>query len=173
MTRAATLLALLAAAAASSGCTYAPSIHAPAYAAPGELVLTYDDGYVVSAGGQPVARGPRYDGLTSFVGCVPAAAAHAQAAQSDGSAAGPLQVGGAIVAAAGLGGLGGLYYIDKNPTAAAAILAGGFGVQLVGLILVGIGAQLKVNAHGHAVDSLNYYNDAAGSQGAACTRRSW
>jgi hypothetical protein len=172
MIRAATLAALLAAA-ASAGCTYAPSIHAPAYAAPGELVLTYNDGYVLSASGQPVARGPRYDGLTSFVACVPAAAAHAQAAQIDGSNAGPLQVTGAIVAAMGLGGLGGLYYIDKNNAAAAGILAGGFGVQLIGLILVGIGAQLKVNAHGHAVDSMNYYNDAVGSQGSACARRSY
>ena len=37
---------------ALGGCTYAPSIHPPAVVAPHELVLTYEDGYVLSAEGR-------------------------------------------------------------------------------------------------------------------------
>ncbi|MBV8201017.1 MAG: hypothetical protein JOZ15_10390 [Acidobacteria bacterium] len=41
-------------------------------------------------------------------------------------------------------------------------------MQLLGLALVGGGAQAKVDANGHAVDAMNYYNDAVGALGATC-----
>jgi hypothetical protein len=49
-------------------------------------------------------------------------------------------------------------------------------MQLLGLLLVGGGAQAKVNANGHAVDAVNHYNDAVGSRGGSCAppaRRYW
>ena len=99
------------------------------------------------------------------------AAAHARAAEQNGAAGGPLQITGLVLSIGGLGGLGGLYYLGKNDAAVAGILLGGFGVQLLGLVLVGIGAQAKVNANGHAVDAMNYYNDAVGSRGRPARRR--
>jgi hypothetical protein len=162
------VLALVIAGAASTGCTYAPSLHAPRYARARELVLTYDDGYVLSAGGRPVAKGYGFEGLTSFVGCVPAARAHARAAEADGAAVVPLQGVGATVAVGGLGGLGGIAFLGKNGSTAAALLLGGLGVQVLGLALVAAGAQAKVGANGHAVDAMNYYNDAVGSRGRGC-----
>lgn len=174
--RAALAALAVAALAVGTGCTYAPSVHAPRFARSRELVLTYDDGYVLSAGGRPVAKGYSYEGLSSFVGCVPAARAHAEEAEADGSAAVPLQVTGTILAVGGLGGLAGIHYIDRDGKAAAGLLLGGFGLQVLGLILVGAGAQAKVSANGHAVDAMNYYNDAAGSRGLGCPpagRRYW
>ena len=168
MSRALAPAILVLAAAGSTGCTYAPSIHAPRYAAPNELVLTYDEGYVLSAGGRPVAKGYGYEGLSSFVGCVPAARQHAYDAESDGAAAAPLQITGVALSLGGLGGLGGLGYLGSNDKAAAGLLIGGIGMQLVGLILVAAGAQAKVSANGHAVDAMNHYNDAVGSRGGAC-----
>ncbi len=176
MSRAYLAVTLAVAGAAASGCTYAPSIHAPKYVAQHELVLTYDDGYVLSAEGRPVAKGYAYDGLADYVRCVPEAHEHARDAQASGGAAVPLQIAGGVIAFSGLGGLAGLGYIDKNNATAAGLLLGGFGVQILGLILVGVGAQAKVNANGHAVDAMNYYNDAVGSRGNSCqptARRSW
>ena len=100
--------------------------------------------------------------------CVPAARAHAYDAESNGAAVAPLQISGLILSVGGLGGLGGLYYLGKDDKAMAGFLLGGLGMQLLGLALVGAGAQARVNANGHAVDAMNYYNDAVGSQGAAC-----
>jgi hypothetical protein len=167
VTRGLACLALLAGA-ASAGCTFEPSIHAPKYVEQHELVLTYDDGYVLSAEGRKVAEGYRYDGLTDYVWCVPQAREHASAAEADGAAAVPLQIAGGVLAFAGLGGLAGLGYLDKNGELAAALLLGGFATQLVGLALVAAGAQEKVSANGHAVDAMNYYNDAVGSHGGSC-----
>lgn len=169
-------LAMTFAVAAASGCTYAPSIHAPKYVAQHELVLTYDDGYVLSAEGRPVARGYAYEGLADYVRCVPPAHEHAREAQANGANAVPLQIAGTTLTFAGLGGLAGLGYLDKPGATAPALLLGGLGVQLVGLVLVAVGAQAKVSANGHAVDAMNYYNDAVGSRGNSCQpleRRHW
>jgi hypothetical protein len=165
---------------ALGGCTYAPSIHAPRVVAPHELVLTYEDGYVLSAEGRTVAKAYAYEGLTDYVHCVPRAREHAIDAESDGSAAVPLQITGGVLAFGGLGGLSGLAYLDKNGGVAAGLLLGGLGMQIIGLALVAGGAKAKVAANGHAVDAMNYYNDAVGSRGRRCEpepppigRRSW
>ena len=157
--------------ATATGCTFAPSIHAPKYVAEHELVLTYDDGYVLSAEGRQVAKGYGYEGLTEYVGCVPPAREHAVEAESNGAAAVPLQIAGGVLAFVGLGGLTGLGFIDSNGGLAAGLLLGGFATQLVGLALVAAGAQAKVNANGNAVDAMNYYNDAVGSHGGSCRTR--
>jgi hypothetical protein len=168
VSRRASLWVLALAGVASTGCTYAPSIHAPRYARARELVLTYDEGYVLSAGGRPVAKGHGFEGLASFVGCVPGARANAEAAEANGAAVVPLQAVGATLGVGGLGGLSGIAFLGKNGSTAAGLLLGGLGVQLLGLVLVAAGAQAKVNANGHAVDAMNYYNDAAGSRGLGC-----
>jgi hypothetical protein len=41
----------------------------PQLVARGELTLRYDDQFELSAAGQPVAHGTRYEGLPEFVGC--------------------------------------------------------------------------------------------------------
>jgi hypothetical protein len=163
------------AALATAGCSIPPIRYAPQYVAEHELVLGYDDGYYLSAEGRYVAKGYRYDGLEEYVACVPEARRHARAAQANGSAAIPLQVVGATLAVGGLGGLGGLAYVGHDNRTAAALLAGGLGLQLIGLVLVGAGAQSKANANGHAIDAMNHYNDAVGSQGGSChpTKRYW
>lgn len=167
----AVLMSALLLSAASGGCTHAPSIYRPRYAAEHELTLSYDQGYILSAGGRAVARGYSYEGLSDFVGCVPAAGAHARAAEGWGSSAVPLQVAGSVLAVGGIGGLAGIGYIGHDKDMARGLLLGGLGVQVLGLILVGIGAQAKVSADGHAVDAMNEYNDAAGSRGRRCPPR--
>jgi hypothetical protein len=159
------LAAAALAAATSLGCTFVPSTHAPQHVAHHELVLTYDEGYVLSAEGRTIARGYAYEGLEAYVRCVPQAREHAAVAEAAGSAVVPLQVTGGVLAFSGLGGLAGLGFVDRNGQVAAGLLLGGLGLQLLGLALVAGGAQAKVDANGHAVDAMNYYNDAVGSRG--------
>lgn len=153
----------------ATGCTYAPTLRRPAHVAEHELVLTYEDGYVVSAEGHEIARAYEYKGLSEYVRCVPYARAHADQAERAGAAAVPLQIAGGVTAFAGLGGLSGIAYLGKNDGLAAGLLLGGFALQLVGLALVGGGAKAKVDANGHAIDAMNYYNDQVGSRGRSCS----
>jgi hypothetical protein len=159
----------LALALAMTGCSIKPTTVVPRYAASDELVLTYDGRYTLSAHGQVVARGYDYGGLTDYVRCVPEAEQHAREAESNGSIAVPLQTAGIVTSVAGVGGLSGLAFINKDGNTAAGLILGGLAVQAVGLLLVGLGAQAKVSANGHAVDAMSYYNDAVGSHGYRCT----
>lgn len=170
MSRCATIAAVVAAV-TTAGCAILPTRHAPQYAAADELVLSYQGGYELWAGNSVVAKGYRYDGLSDFVRCVPLARRHAEQAEAVGSIAVPLQILGVTATVGGIGGLTGLAYIGHDNRAAAALLGGGAGLQLIGLLLVAAGAQAKVSANGHAVDAMNYYNDALGSRGGSCRDR--
>ena len=146
----------------------APSIYPPKLTARDELIASYDNGFVLSTRDRAIAKGFEYRGLTDFVGCVPEAREHARKAEASGGRAGPLTTAGVTLSFAGLGGLGGLALYNKNNAAMAGVLAGGLVVQLIGLALVGAGAQSKVDANGNAIDAMNYYNDAVGSRGKRC-----
>jgi hypothetical protein len=122
----------------------------------------------VWSGDHRVARGPRYEGLSDFVRCVPDALRHSEAAQSAGARAAvltPLSVGFAIV---GLGGLSGLAYRNKDDRAMGALLLGGLALEITAVVLAGNSYAAKWKAQGNAIDAVNFYNDAAGSRGESC-----
>ncbi len=64
----------------------------------------------------------------------------------------------------------GLGYLGHDKHTAATLLIGGAALQVLGLIMVGIGAHAKVRANGHAADAMNEYNDT-GSRGDRCAPR--
>jgi hypothetical protein len=154
--------------ATASGCGHPRSTYAPRYPAEHELVLSYDGGYELLAEGRVVAKGYDFDGLSDFVSCVPRARIHAESAEARGASVVPLSVAGVALAVGGIGGLSGLGFWESDRKAAGALLLGGLAMQVVGLVLVGLGAQAKVSANGHAVDAMNEYNDAVGSKGERC-----
>lgn len=162
--------AILVLAAGQAGCG-GVTRYIPAAAAPSEIVLRDDNGLELWAGGGRVAEAHRYQGLAPFVGCVPAARDHARAAQRNGTTGMVLTYTGAGFAAAGLAGLGGLAFEDKDDTAMIAFFSAGIGAEVVGLVLVAVGRKFKLDAMGHAVDAANFYNDAVGSAGGSCARR--
>jgi hypothetical protein len=162
--------AILALAAALAGCG-GVTRYTPVSAAPSEIVLRDDDGLELRAGGGRVAAAHRYQGLARFVGCVPAARGHALSAERDGATGMALTYAGAGFAAAGLAGLGGLAFQGKDDTAMIAFFSAGIGAEVVGLVLVAVGRQFKLDAMGHAVDAANFYNDAVGSAGGSCAPR--
>lgn len=163
-------LAATAALASLSGCSAATTRYDARVVAPGELTLRYNDGVELWAAGRPVARGLAYAGLPEFVRCVPRAEEHARAARTSGAAAVTLSVFGGALAVGGLGGLAGFAFADKNRSLEYGLLGAGVGVEVLGLILAGIGRQYKVDANGHAVDAMNFYNDQVGSLGGSCSQ---
>lgn len=146
----------------SMGC--ATTQYQPQLVARGELTLRYDGGFVMQAQGKPVAEGLSYRGLDRFVSCVPEAHKHARSAQNHGGAAIALSVLGVTFSLASLGSLAGLS--DSNHMWA--WLGGGLGAGAVGLTLSALSWREKNQANGHALDAMNYYNDAVGSLGASC-----
>jgi hypothetical protein len=50
------------------------------------------------------------------------------------------------------------------------MLAAGLGGAITGVVLAAIGRHEKNVANGHAVDAMNYYNDAVGSLGGTCQK---
>ena len=155
----------------TTGCSSTHTSFIPSRLANNELVLLYDGRYKMATTSGFATGGYQYPGLTSFVSCVPPAAAHAQAAESWGDAVIPLQAAGITLAVGGIGGAAGIAYLDKNKDLATGLILGGIGAQVLGLILVSIGAQAKYNANGNAIDAMNYYNDAVGSRGGYCQSR--
>lgn len=152
------------------GCGSGLTMVEPRVLAPHELTLRYDNQFQIWSPQGEVASGVTYDGLTDYVHCVPDAKRHAEAAESAGGTAVGLTVSGLVLGVGGLGGLAGLSYQDK-PEVMAAFLLGGIGVEVLGLVLTAVGRTYKVDANGHAVDAMNYYNDAVGSRGGRCTAR--
>lgn len=150
-----------------AGCGSGLTVVEPRVLAPHELALRYDNEFQILSPEGEVASGIRYHGLTDYVHCVPDAARHAQAAESSGDAAVGLTVAGIGLGVGGLAGLGGLAYSEK-PEVMAAFLLSGLGAEIVGLVLTAVGRTYKVDANGHAVDAVNYYNDAVGSRGGRC-----
>lgn len=157
-------MALLASLPACSGMTH----YTPRAVARGELTLRYDNEFQLYAGGQRVATGYTYGDLPDFVRCVPSALRHAEAARSDGAAGVTLTTLGITLGVGGMGGLAGLAFYDSNPDMMFALLGGGIITSIAGVVLSGVSRTYKNNANGHAVDAMNYYNDAVGSYGASC-----
>lgn len=149
------------------GCGSGLTVVEPRVLGPHELALRYDNEFQIVSPDGEIATGVRYDGLSDYVQCVPEAAKHAEAAQSAGNTAVGLTVVGIGLGVGGLAGLGGLAYSDK-PDVMAAFLLSGLGAEIVGLVLTAVGRSMKVDANGHAVDAVNYYNDAVGSRGGRC-----
>jgi hypothetical protein len=157
----ATAIVLLSALA--GGC--AETHYVPTVVARGELTLRYPGRYEMWGGGRRVARGLGYDGLEGYVGCVPDARHHAHAARSAGRAAIGLSIVGGVLGVAAVGGLvGGLSDTDHQ----LAWLGSGVGVAVLGVVLAGTGRRERNQANGHAIDAMNYYNDAVGALGATC-----
>ena len=48
------------------------------------------------------------------------------------------------------------------------LLGAGLGAAVVGIVLAATSRPLRNHGHGHAIDALNYYNDAIGSVGGTC-----
>lgn len=161
-------LLLAAVLAGAPGCGSGFTNYSPRVLAQNELTLRYENEFQVWAPGGMVARGVRYDGLAAYVHCVPDAHRHAVEAESAGSSAVGLTVAGTVLAVGGLAGLGGLAFKDKDPAVMAAFFTAGISAEVVGLVLAAVGRAKKTDANGHAVDAVNYYNDAAGSEGRGC-----
>jgi hypothetical protein len=149
----------------AAGC--ATTHYEPQLVARGELTLRYQDGFEVWAGGAPVARGLRWEGLPAFVRCVPAARAQAEQAVRAGRAAVALSWLGGILGVAGFGGLVGAV-ADGEQDHLGYWLGAGVGAAVAGTLLAGFGRLYKNRANGHAVDATHFYNDAVGSLGATC-----
>lgn len=145
-----------------TGC--ATTSYAPSVVARGEITLRYGNRFELVAGQKPLTHGLLYKDLPEYVRCVPEAARHARQAQQSGRGAVALSVLGAVIGVSGLFGLYGLYDRDNLLP----WLAGGVSLGIVGATLAGLSYRLKNHANGHAVDAVNYYNDAVGSLGATC-----
>ncbi|XYH95886.1 hypothetical protein ACMHYB_50190 [Sorangium sp. So ce1128] len=150
------------------GCTHGHTRYTPRVVARGELTASYDDGFTLWAGGQQVAESYHYDGLERFVRCVPEAREHARQASQSGRSATTLSTLGVVLGVSSLGGLSGLYFDDKNEAAMGTILGMGVAVAATAVVLGALSRPAKERAHGHALDAMNYYNDAVGSLGATC-----
>jgi hypothetical protein len=155
--------ALIALASLIAGCAE-NTAYVPRVVARGEVTLRYDGGFEAWAEGRRIARGLRWRGLSSYVGCVPPAREHAEAAAASGERAVGLSIAGGVLGGLAIGGLIGV--IDENNRWA--WLGAGLGSAVLGAILAGTGRLEHNRANGHAVDAINYYNDAVGSLGATC-----
>lgn len=152
------------------GCGHGTTRYEPQLVARGELTLRYDDGFELWSANRPVARGTRYEGLPEFVACVPPARAHANAATSAGTQGAAFTGLGIGFGTLTLGGLGGLAFQDK-PKIMAAFIGGAAISATLGIVFGALARSSKNDANGHAVDAMNYYNDAVGSQGGSCHDR--
>ncbi|MFO0755558.1 MAG: hypothetical protein U0359_03655 [Byssovorax sp.] len=171
MKRASIFAPLAFASLALAGCSHGLTTYTPKLVAQDELLLRYDDHFEVYTAERPVAEGVRYTGLADFVRCVPDAHRHALAAESDGATGFGLSVAGGTSAVLGLGGLSGLaFYNNKDSTPMVALLGGGIALEVAGLVMAILSRGYKGTANGHAVDAVNYYNDALGSLGGSCDR---
>ena len=146
-----------------SGCA-GDSAYVPRVVARGELTLRYHGAFEAWAGSKRVSRGLRWRGLERYVGCVAEAREHAIAAAKSGDLALGLSIAGGILGGLGAAGLIGV----ADETNRYAWLGAGLGAAVIGAILAGTGRLYRNRANGHAVDAINFYNDAVGSLGATC-----
>lgn len=149
------------------GCTGATS-YRPRIVARHELTLAYADGLEIYAGKKKLTDAPSFDGLSSYVHCVPKALEHADKAERDGGTATALSITSIVLGAGSLGGLSGLAYVEDEPATAYALLGTGIAAAVVGFSLALVSRSNKNQANGHAVDAVNFYNDAVGSRGKRC-----
>ncbi|MFO0593040.1 MAG: hypothetical protein U0441_36195 [Polyangiaceae bacterium] len=153
-----------------AGCGHGVTTYNPQLRAWGELTMRYDDGFSMTAEGKEIASGNTWSGLTEYVQCVPKAREHAEAAESHGTAAVALSWIGAGVGLASLGSLAAVPDYDKHQELSNVALALGLTGAITGVVLAAIGRGQKPVANGHAVDAMNYYNDAVGSRGGTCKK---
>ena len=145
-----------------------PTSYVPQHVAPGELTLAHNDRMEIYAGREHLTTGPAYPKLERYVECVPEARVHARKARHKGRTGQAFAWLGGGLAAASLGGLAGLAYLDDDPSLAWGLLGGGLSAAVVGIVLAATSRPLRNHGHGHAIDALNYYNDAVGSAGGTC-----
>lgn len=150
------------------GCGTGTTTYFPRMVARGELTLRYDNGFQIYGGNRVVAESYSYEGLSNHVRCVPEALAHAKRAESRGQTAVTLSTLGVVFGLSGMAGLSGLYFQEKNPELMWGILTTGVLVAVTGVVLGGMSRSAKEDAHGNALDAVNFYNDAVGSLGASC-----
>jgi hypothetical protein len=138
--------------------------YSPRVLARGELVVTNHDGLEMHAGGKRVARSIQWNGLEDYVRCVPEAQRHAATAGNDGRTSLAFSILGGTLGILALGGLVGL----ADEPHLWDWLGAGVGAGVLGVVFAGSSLLLRNHANGHAVDAMNYYNDAVGSQGRTC-----
>jgi hypothetical protein len=145
-----------------------PTSYTPTYVARAELTLAQNRGIQIYSGRERLTGGPIYADLEDHVRCVPAAQTHARKASANGRAGVALAVLGGSFGVTSLGGLAGFAYLESDPTIAFALLGTGIGLAVLGAVLGVSSRPLRNHAHGHAIDSINYYNDEVGSRGGSC-----
>ena len=150
------------------GCAPAMTGYDPVHVGPAELTLRYEKGVQVHSGRQHLTSGPVYRGLAEHVRCVPQAYEHARYAEKHGRARRGLAWSGGAMGVASLGGLSGFAFLEEEPKTAFALLGAGLGVAVLGIVLAGASRSAGNQAHGNAIDAVNYYNDAVGSVGGSC-----
>ena len=155
----AAVIALLLLAGCAENTAYVPRV-----VARGEITLRYDGGFEAWAENRRIARGLRWRGLAHYVNCVPQAREHANEAAKAGDRALGLSIAGGILGGVAIGGLVGV--VDEANRWA--WLGTGLGTAVLGAIFAGTGRLARNQANGHAVDAINFYNDAVGSLGATC-----
>jgi hypothetical protein len=144
------------------GC--ATSVYAPRLVARGELLLRYENGFALDAGGKRVAHAPTWAGLPEYVRCVPPAADLATRARRHGQMALGFAVTGGVLGGISIGGLAG-FADQKNEWI---WLGTGLATATVGVVFAGLSRLYRNRANQEAVDAHNYYNDSVGSLGATC-----
>ena len=160
------LLALVMATTVSSGC--AKSYYVPYGLEAGELYVTQDGGLKIADANGTVALEPGYAELVARVGCDADADEHARQARRHGRVTRGLGVTGAAMGIGSLAAFAGIPFIHDEPKKAAAIIGTSLGIGLVGLGLALGSRRHRVQANGHAVDAVNYYNDALTRSGSRC-----
>jgi hypothetical protein len=147
----------------ASACAHTEYV--PEIVARGELVLQQRRGGLeMWDAHRRVARSVEWRGLEPFVRCAPDAQSHAHKAHRDGRASLALAIVGGSLGVASLGALGGLadeqHRLDW--------LAAAAGSAALGAVAAGLSRRYRNRANGHAVDALDFYNDAVGARGAVC-----
>ncbi len=168
MIRSSARTALVSLLASALGCAPAMTGYDPVHVGPAELTLRYEKGVQVHSGRQHLTNGPVYRGLAEHVRCVPKAYEHARYAEKHGRARRGLAWSGGAMGVASLGGLSGFAFLEEEPKTAFALLGAGLGVAVLGIVLAGASRSAGNQAHGNAIDAINYYNDAVGSVGGSC-----
>ena len=167
MSRSTAIVAALVGTALCTGCG-ATTKYTPQVVAPGELYARYDDNVELWAGNDRIAASWGYAGLPEYVACVPEAAKHAQAARSSGTTATALSIVGGVLGMSSLSGLGGVAYLKSDPVVADVWIGAALAAGATGIVLAAMGRGYKNDANGHAIDAMNYYNDAVGVRGGTC-----
>jgi hypothetical protein len=126
----------------------------------GEAYLAYDGHLQVLAHGRVAAEEPGFLGLRELVKCSYEADTQARKARRRGRAAQALAWTGVALGVGSVVSIAGVATLQSNRTVGTALLAGGLSAGGLG-IAFGLGSRReRSQAVGHAVDAVNFYNDA-------------